>query len=826
MENIELEDLITEEIDVLEESIQYVGGMVNSVNGKIGDVVLNAQDVGAATPQSVATAETRANSYTDTKVQQVRQSIPTKTSQLTNDSNFQTASQVTSITTPISNKVDSIDSSINKTVVSNVTITGSASTDTLSLDSGKVNIKTGATSSATVPFPVASATTAGVMNSATFQGLQQTTDIANGLLNGAVAVSGLAAEPTQAQLTTAWETATGRTTLMNRAVLYDITNQKLWTYYTNTSTWYSAAAGGGSVEVQTWTNTQAGIVKGSTSDGQIFAETDGTGSVNGWDEVKTDIENLETAGYQTENDVRDIISETNVADLADGSDYATTAYVDGELADKQDTISDLTSIREGAAAGATAVQPEDLPEIEQTTGTSTTSLMSQNAITEALGGKADNSNFTGTDGTSAGTAGLVPAPATTDAGKFLKSDGTWAEAGGSGPTVVQTTGTSTTDVMSQKAVTDTIFSKNRDTAIWIGHDNYNNKQSQTGTQFANFGSGMTTTDKSGFFRVNFSGGGIGNNSVGILGVASGGQDVAIGNSSSSTAISAVAIGRNASVTKTGGIALGANSGGNITAAGMMDIGTSVTSNGYNNTNYRLLTGLYNGINAHDAATYGQVISYAAINGSSAPTTSTAAKYVGQLYYDTTNAKLYYCSNISGSTYTWSEIGSGGGGTWGSITGTLSDQTDLQDALDGKQDVLDIEDVEEINTAAASSVSIDTVVTENSTNLITSGAVYDAVQTKIETISGATQELANNTEYRANEIATLEVTLPSSLPNDYISSLVFSSGSTATSLTYPSGIKWSGDDVSNNVFVPAASKRYNIIFWYDGANTNAIVRGAA
>lgn len=66
------------------------------------------------------------------------------------------------------------------------------------------------------------------------------------------------------------------------------------------------------------------------------------------------------------------------------------------------------------------------------------------------------SNFTGTDGTSAGTNGLVPAPATTDAGKFLKADGTWDTAGGSGPTVVQTTGSSTTDVMSQKAVTDII----------------------------------------------------------------------------------------------------------------------------------------------------------------------------------------------------------------------------------------------------------------------------------------------------------------------------------------------------------------------------------
>ena len=35
------------------------------------------------------------------------------------------------------------------------------------------------------------------------------------------------------------------------------------------------------------------------------------------------------------------------------------------------------------------------------------------------------SAFTGTTGAAAGAAGLVPAPATTDAGKVLKADGTW-----------------------------------------------------------------------------------------------------------------------------------------------------------------------------------------------------------------------------------------------------------------------------------------------------------------------------------------------------------------------------------------------------------------
>lgn len=51
---------------------------------------------------------------------------------------------------------------------------------------------------------------------------------------------------------------------------------------------------------------------------------------------------------------------------------------------------------------------------------------------------------------------------------------------------------------------------------------------------------------------------------------------------------------------------------------------------------------------------------------------------GQLRVDT-DFSIWICS--SG---TWTTLGSSGGGTWGSISGTLSDQTDLQSALNGKE----------------------------------------------------------------------------------------------------------------------------------------------
>lgn len=43
-------------------------------------------------------------------------------------------------------------------------------------------------------------------------------------------------------------------------------------------------------------------------------------------------------------------------------------------------------------------------------------------------------DFTGTDGVNAGTSGLVPAPAVSDAGKYLKADGTWGTVSGGIPT--------------------------------------------------------------------------------------------------------------------------------------------------------------------------------------------------------------------------------------------------------------------------------------------------------------------------------------------------------------------------------------------------------
>lgn len=74
-------------------------------------------------------------------------------------------------------------------------------------------------------------------------------------------------------------------------------------------------------------------------------------------------------------------------------------------------------------------------------------------------------DFIGTDGQAAGSDGLVPGPATTDAGKFLKADGTWDTP----PGATYTAGTNiqiNNDVIS---ATDTTYSAG--SGITIGADN-------------------------------------------------------------------------------------------------------------------------------------------------------------------------------------------------------------------------------------------------------------------------------------------------------------------------------------------------------------------
>jgi hypothetical protein len=79
-------------------------------------------------------------------------------------------------------------------------------------------------------------------------------------------------------------------------------------------------------------------------------------------------------------------------------------------------------------------------------------------------------------------------------------------------------------------------------------------------------------------------------------------------------------------------------------------GTDLGTNGYNSTNYRLLTNVYDGQSAHDAATKGQLDSAIISGGTTAPTTATVGK-VGTLYacVESGTGKLYICTSADDVT---------------------------------------------------------------------------------------------------------------------------------------------------------------------------------
>ena len=250
---------------------------------------------------------------------------------------------------------------------------------------------------------------------------------------------------------------------------------------------------------------------------------------------------------------------------------------------------------------------------------------------------------------------------------------TWSEVGGSSVTVVQTAGNSATDVMSQNATTSMVFA---------------DPESQTKIKI---GSGASSTIGNNAIEIGRNSSAAYNNTIAIGGGnistfaahADALGAVAIGNSSSVSGQRGLAIGEGAKVhgdysavlgayslvdtNSKGCVALGSGSKVNSNLVGVIQVGVSnpdfsnPTNYGYNNTIYRLITGVYDGQGLHDAATVAQGNTLA----SSAPTTSTVG-VLGQLYTNTTDGKIYHCTAIdttdpNNPSYTWSEVGAGGGG---------------------------------------------------------------------------------------------------------------------------------------------------------------------
>lgn len=269
------------------------------------------------------------------------------------------------------------------------------------------------------------------------------------------------------------------------------------------------------------------------------------------------------------------------------------------------------------------------------------------------GGGGDVQDFTGATATTAGEHGLVPAPQAGDNTKFLKGDGTWDTAGGGGGAVELTSAdynyptSNPTSVAvwllepgvyyADSGVTvrfNTIQTQNGGVLFTVAPISQNSveglyqfhssgvlllyRTSSTGSTI-NYGvevltsvnltqsTGTSTTDvmsQNAVTSMVFADPRTKQTiCVGNRALASGGNSVAVGSSAQANGMNRVAIGANANATVEYATAIGENS--RATVAGEMNIG-DIQGNGYNLSNYRLLTGLYDPQSDHDAATKGYV----------------------------------------------------------------------------------------------------------------------------------------------------------------------------------------------------------------------------
>lgn len=143
--------------------------------------------------------------------------------------------------------------------------------------------------------PIASATSSGLMNAQTYKSLTSL-DARVSALEGKqsiVYVTFDSDNPNQTQITAVFTSAAGRAPVKGD-IADDIARALIYQY--DGLQWIKTQ----SVAAQ-WTNDSAGLVKGTPASGAagtIFAETDGTGSVNGWDALSTKADNAYTQGQQ------------------------------------------------------------------------------------------------------------------------------------------------------------------------------------------------------------------------------------------------------------------------------------------------------------------------------------------------------------------------------------------------------------------------------------------------------------------------------------------------------------------------------------------------
>lgn len=189
----------------------------------------------------------------------------------------------------VTNTINSIKNNLNNEVIQNITT--SVSEDNFNLIKTLINLNTQETIQQSTNIPLANSTNAGLMSSSDFSSLQDLENRVGNLEGKTTRLLYTASTNPTASDINSFVVGLGYTSPFEGiAVVVDETFH-IWHYYDNNNIGWRDD---GVDTVSNFTNTTAGIVKGSTENGKVFAETDGTGSVNGWASLNTNVSNLQS----------------------------------------------------------------------------------------------------------------------------------------------------------------------------------------------------------------------------------------------------------------------------------------------------------------------------------------------------------------------------------------------------------------------------------------------------------------------------------------------------------------------------------------------------
>lgn len=160
--------------------------------------------------------------------------------------------------------------------------------DTVTIEKTVQNVKTGNSRILQETVELATTETAGAMSPASVAAIQTHTSQIAALQGQTVRLLYTASTAPTAEEIAAFVTAEGYTEdLQNVAVVVSQTFH-IWHWYSNTEAWQDD----GVDTVSQFTNAVPGVILGSQTPGQIYAEDDGTGSVVGWDDLVDQVENV------------------------------------------------------------------------------------------------------------------------------------------------------------------------------------------------------------------------------------------------------------------------------------------------------------------------------------------------------------------------------------------------------------------------------------------------------------------------------------------------------------------------------------------------------